>query len=69
MIHERMDGLAGDNCGNDDPGDRLDAPYGVPGAPRPIEVSARGLCSVTGCGSEAEARELERQVAKLSRER
>jgi len=32
-------------------------------------VSARGLCIVTGCGSEAEARELERQVAELSRER
>jgi len=38
-------------------------------APLLNEVSARGLCIVTGCGSEAEARELERQVAKLSRER
>ncbi|MFZ4397959.1 MAG: hypothetical protein ACOYOU_20295 [Kiritimatiellia bacterium] len=33
------------------------------------QVSARGLCICTGCGSEAEARELERQVARLSRER
>jgi hypothetical protein len=32
-------------------------------------VSARGLCILTGCGSETEARELERQVARLSRER
>jgi len=38
-------------------------------APLLNEVSARGLCIVTGCASEAEARELERQVAKLSRER
>jgi len=33
------------------------------------EVSARGLCICTGCGSEAEARELERQVAVLSKDR
>jgi len=32
-------------------------------------VSARGLCICTGCGSETEARDLERQVARLSRER
>ena len=38
-------------------------------APLLNEVSARGLCICTGCGTEAEARELERQVAKLSRER
>jgi len=38
-------------------------------APLLNEVSARGLCICTGCGSEAEARELERLVAKLSRER
>jgi len=38
-------------------------------APLLNEVSARGLCIVTGCGTETEARELERQVAKLSRER
>jgi len=33
------------------------------------EVSARGLCICTGCGSEAQARELERQVEMLSREK
>jgi len=38
-------------------------------APLLNEVSARGLCICTGCGSEAEARDIERQVAKLSRER
>ena len=33
------------------------------------QVSARGLCIRTWCGSEQEARELEQQVARLSRER
>ncbi len=33
------------------------------------EVSARGLCIVTTCASEQEARELERQVTRLSRDR